>query len=553
MLTQIQIHNFAIIEQLAIDFEQGLTVVTGETGAGKSIMIDALSLVLGDRADGSVIRADAKQADISAQFDIQQQAGVKAWLETQALEADDDCIIRRVISREGRSKSFINGRPVTLTMMRELGEQLVAIHGQHAHQALSKRSNQLDIVDNFGKLGTNVSKVADLWSAWHELNKQHNELKLSEQERLDKKELLTYQVQEMDELGLSAEELDGIEDLHKRLSHQSELLLATDRHAHELYRSDSGSIYSRLNRAIADLDPLSALDPKLKPAIELLHSSVIQVQEAYQELDNYQQQIQQNPAELQQLEQRLSDLHQLARKHKIEIQNLMPQYLSLSEELASLNKSSDQLEALEVELKVAHEKFTEAAEGLSSKRKKAAKQLVKAVNHYLEQLGMQGGSIEVQFEALSIEQANSRGIDRVELMISANPGQPLQPLSKVASGGELSRMSLAIQVVTHSDTSIPCLIFDEVDVGIGGGTAEIVGNLLAELSNRAQVLCVTHQAQVAAKGSSHFYVSKSSKKQSTTTAIQKLQGLERTEEIARMIGGIEITEKTRRYAEEMLN
>lgn len=553
MLTQIQIQNFAIIEQLDVDFQSGLTVVTGETGAGKSIMIDALSLVLGDRADASVIRANEAQADITAQFTIENQRDVSDWLTEQALDADDECLLRRVVQREGRSKAFINGRAVTLNMLRELGEMLVDIHGQHAHQALSKRTQQRQILDSFGKLQKQVKDVENAWLSWRKKAMLLEELKTSAQERIDRRELLSYQVQELESLQLSAEELETIEDEHRRLSHISELVQATASHTQTLYLDEQNNIYSQLSKITAELESLTAIDGDLNESLELIHSAQIQVQEAYQSLEQYQRSIDQDPQAQQQVEERLTGLHEVARKHRIEMGQLIDHFNELAEELGQLDSDNEQTEQLEAECVKAEQAFLKLAKKLSADRHTAARKLTKSVNHYLAQLGMEGGQFAVDFADTNEQKPGQSGLDKIEFMIAANPGQPLQPLSKVASGGELSRMSLAIQVVTHSDTSIPCLIFDEVDVGIGGGTAEVVGNLLAELAERAQVLCVTHQAQVAVKGGQHFSVRKASHQDQTVTSVVALEGQSRTEEIARMIGGIEITDKTLKYAEELLN
>ena len=557
MLTHLNIRNFAIIDELAIDLEHGLTVVTGETGAGKSIMVDALSLVLGDRAESSVIRADASQAEISAQFAINQLPEVQTWLTEQALEADDDCILRRIIHREKSSKAYINGRPATMQMLRDLGELLVDIHGQHAHQGLSKRPVQLAILDQFGQLETQRIKLAELWQTWRDTKEKYERLFAAVQEGSDRKELLSYQVQEMEALELTEEELSTIEDDHKRLSNMSELVHGAESELHRLYNDENSSVYGQLNSSLAALQQLETLDPELSETNTILQDALIQVQEASQSLEQYLSKTETDPQAFNQIDRRLGALHELARKHRTDIAGLYAHYEQLSSELADIALDADSIETLRQELETQKEQWFQAAEKLSKARKSAAKKLQKAVNHYLESLGMQGGVFDVNFTALDIEHANKTGIDKIDFMISANPGQPLQPLSKVASGGELSRMSLAIQVVTHNDSSIPCLIFDEVDVGIGGGTAEVVGNLLQELAQRAQVLCVTHQAQVAAKGAHHFTVSKSSTKASdksqTSTQITKLSAQARTEEIARMIGGIEITEQTLKFAEEMLN
>ncbi len=553
MLSHLNIRNFAIISELTLDFESGLTVVTGETGAGKSIMVDALSLVLGDRADSSVIRSDCDQAEITASFTTDSLAQVNDWLIDQSLDADGECILRRIIHRQKSTKATINGRPVTLQMLKELGELLVDIHGQHAHQGLSKRPIQLTILDQFGRLEKQTIAVQQLWRQWRKTNDQYLKLVAAVDEHNDRKELLSYQVQEMEGLNLTREELCSIEDDHKRLSNISELISTSESELFRLYGDDSQSIYAQLNQSVVAIEKLRTMDPKLADTAELLQGALIQIQEAGQELERYIGQADNDPEQYDQIEHRLGELHQLARKHRTDIEHLYDHYLELFTELSAMSEDASNIESLKKEVLAQKEAWLKEADKLSKARKQAAKKLQKAVNHYLEALGMQGGRFEVEFTALDPEQATSQGLDRIEFQISANPGQPMQPLSKVASGGELSRMSLAIQVVTHNDSSIPCLIFDEVDVGIGGGTAEVVGNLLRELSGRAQVLCVTHQAQVAAKGAQHFCVAKSTAAKQTTTQVTQLDQAQRTEEIARMIGGIEITDQTRKFAREMLD
>ena len=556
MLTSIHIDNFAIIDHLEVDFREGMTVLTGETGAGKSIIVDALSLLLGVRADANVVRAGAKRADITASFDLTKLASVSRWLVDQELDSDEDdseCLLRRVISKEGRSKGFINGHPATLSMMKLLGEQLVDIHGQHAHQALLRPGMQSKMLDGFGNLQQSRQDVKQKWQQWKKLEKELTVLKQSEKERHDRHELLDYQVRELDEFGISVDEILTIDAEFNRLANTNQLLEETEQQLHLLYQSEQNSAYELVNQAAIKLNELSKIDNSLTPVGEMLTSASIQIQEATQELRNYQETVEQDPAKLEQLDRRLADLHNLGRKHRVDVKVLPELQMQLHEELEELNNSTKRHDNLDEDVAKSKDAFIKAALKLNKGRHKAANKLNTLITEYLEQLGMSGGKFAVDFESLNEQRYTSEGTERVSFLVTGNPGQPLQPLSKVASGGELSRISLAIQVVTVTGSSIPCLIFDEVDVGIGGGTAEVVGNLLKTIATNAQVLCVTHQAQVASKGAQHYKVMKATEQNNTITNIENLQAEQRLQEIARMIGGITITDQTRKHAKEMLS
>ncbi|MCP3673586.1 MAG: DNA repair protein RecN [Gammaproteobacteria bacterium] len=552
MLTTIQIDNFAIIDHLEVDFKAGMTVLTGETGAGKSIIIDALSLVLGSRTDASVVRNGSKRADITAIFNIDNLPNVEEWLSEQELDEEGDCFLRRVINKEGRSKGFINGHSATLAMMKSLGEQLVDIHGQHAHQALLRAGMQSKMLNNFANLGKFQTNVRNQWHFWKKLEDELAQLQQSEKERHDRLELIEYQVSELDNFGISADEILNIDDEFNRLANINQLIEETQEQLHLLYQNDQNSAFELVSQAASKIEELSELDKALTPAGEMLHAASIQIQEATEELRHYQDKVEQDPEKLHQLDQRLSLLHELARKHRTDVKVLPELHIRLHEELQKLKNSTERHGNLEEDVANAKNVYLKAAKTLSKHHHKAALTLNKSITDYLAKLGMSGGQFAVDFEALPDERYNSEGIEKISFLVTANPGQPLQPLSKVASGGELSRISLAIQVVTVTDSSIPCLIFDEVDVGIGGGTAEVVGNLLNNIASKAQVLCVTHQAQVASKGNQHYRVVKSSEDETTSTFIEDLKTEQRSEEIARMIGGIEITEQTRKHAKEML-
>jgi len=447
-----------------------MTVLTGETGAGKSIIVDALSLVLGDRADPAVVRNNCKQADITANFDLKMQPAIENWLAEQELNADGDCLLRRIISKEGRSKAYINGHAATLSMMKALGEQLVDIHGQHAHQALLRPGMQTHLLDNYAAHGDRVKSLSNQWPQWQQLGKELQQLQQSEQERRDRHELLDYQVSELDQFGISAKEIATIDEEFNRLANSNQLMEETTEQYHTLYQDENRSAFELVSQAATRLEHLAEMDKTLTPIAEILHSAGIQIQEASQEIREYQQQLEQDPEKLNLLDQRLSQLHDLARKHRVEVRDLPELQIRLHEELRELTHSSKRLGELKQDVDKARQLYLDEALALSKSRHKAAAKLNKAISMHLGQLGMSGGKFEVEFLPLEEQRFNAEGTEKISFLVTANPGQPLQPLSKVASGGELSRISLAIQVVTVSDSSIPCLVFDEVDVGIGGGT-----------------------------------------------------------------------------------
>jgi DNA repair protein RecN (Recombination protein N) len=437
-------------------------------------------------------------------------------------------------------------------MMKMLGEQLVDIHGQHAHQSLLRPGMQSQLLDNYGNLGKQRAKLEQRWNHWKGLENELTGLKQSRQERHDRHELLDYQVSELDKFGISADEIQSIDSEYNRLANANQLLEETSAQLHFLYHDDQQSAFEMVSQAASKIEELAKMDKALSPTGELLHGATIQIQEAAQELRLYQDQLDLNPARLQELDQRLAQLHDLARKHRVDANFLPELHMRLHEELQELENSSERFDGLEEDVEDAKQQYLEEAASLSKKRHKSASKLNKAITDYLTQLGMPDGKFSIDFETLPEQQFNSGGTEKIRFLVAANPGQPLLPLSKVASGGELSRISLAIQVMTVTGSSIPCLIFDEVDVGIGGGTAEIVGNLLNSIASKSQVLCVTHQAQVASKADQHYRVIKSIDDNNTTIILDDLSSDTRNEEIARMIGGIEITEQTRKHADEML-
>ncbi len=552
MLTHIHIWNFAIVEGLDLPLENGLTVLTGETGAGKSILLDALGLALGDRADSSVIRHGAEKAEISVTFSTHDAPEAEAWLREHELDSAGECIIRRVIAAGGPSKAFINGKPAAAASLRELGEMLVDLHGQHEHQSLLRQEAQRQLLDDFAGHGGLLAELADAWRRWREKQSELERLRQAASERDDRLELLRYQVQELEELGLAEGELAELEAEHRRLANASGLLETGQRVLQTLDGDDPACAGNLLAAALHDVGEMSATDPALAGVTELLDSAVIQSREAASELRRYLDGLELDPERLAWLEQRLATIQDLARKHHCEPEALPALLPRLQAELAELEQAEVRAGNLQAEVDAALDAYHRLAQKLGKSRRSAARKLGKAVTESMQTLGMEGGRFEVSVTPLEPQAPAATGLERIAFMVSANPGQPLKPLAKVASGGELSRISLAIQVITARDSRIPTLIFDEVDVGIGGRVAEIVGQLLRTLGEQRQVICVTHLPQVAALGHHHLQVSKTADRNQTHSHIAILDADARVDELARMLGGIEITEQTLSHAREMI-
>ena len=550
MLASIHIKNFALIEELSLDFSAGMTVITGETGAGKSIVIDALGLALGERGDTSVIRHHCERADISASFLLAPGSSALEWLAQQALDESEECIMRRVLQKEGRSRCFINGRSVTLNMLRELGELLVDIHGQHAHQSLLKSSYQLALLDELLDNKKALQQVRQYASDYHKVTKELQSLKAQAQQGQERAELLSYQLEELSELNLSVTSIQQLERDHHKAANAQELSQLTQDALYQLYERDS-SLEQQLAMQQELLNQKSVNDQQLSAISELLQSAATYVQEAVTELRHYQDDLESDPNYFQQLDQQLSLLHTLARKHKVDMSQLPEVEANIQQELQQLESAQANTSELELQLEKIAIEYHVAAASLSKSRAKTAKKLAKEVTTQMHLLGMEGGTFEARLQKQQQAFARS-GSEWIEFYVSANPGHPLQPLSKVASGGEISRISLAIQVITAQKKVTPCLIFDEVDVGIGGQTADCVGRMLESIAQHAQVLCVTHQPQVAARGRHHLQAAKSKTKHSTQTHIQRLLDQQRVEEIARMVGGHDITPSSLQHAESLL-
>lgn len=556
MLQQLSVHNFAIADHIELHLDNGLTVITGETGAGKSIMLDALCLASGDRADSGVVKHGAEKAEISACFDINRLPEVQHWLENEDLNDEDLCVIRRVITKEGRSRGYINGRPCPISKLRLLGEQLVEIHSQHAHQSLMQPQTHIHMLDNYAGHSELLTELKQAYKEWQRIKKQLTELERQQNELNDRKQLISYQLEELDELNLQPNELTQIEQDHHRLS-QAEELKQQSYQVFELCSGESGpastSARDLLRQITQITDQINDQHPSLTTTKDLLAQALINIEEAANEIHAYHESLELNPEHLTQLNQRLTDIHDLARKHRISADEIPGIHQELTEELAKLNDDNNSLEALQQKQVDAKEHFLTISNQANQQRVTAAQSLDQAIIEQLSRLGMTQCKFNTRIDPVDLSKASPLGLDSIEFEVSSNPGQPYQSLAKVASGGELSRISLAIQVVNASKSQIPTLIFDEVDVGIGGATAEIVGELLQQIGQSGQVISVTHQPQVAAQGDQHLKASKLMTETNTSTQMLPLNQEARIKEIARMMGGQEMTEATLQLAEEMLS
>jgi DNA repair protein RecN (Recombination protein N) len=553
MLIQLTIQNFALVEQLDLDLQTGMTAITGETGAGKSIMLDALGLTLGDRADLDVIRGGAERADITATFMLTGNPEALAWLREHDFPLQDDlCILRRVLTRDGRSRAYINGQSTTLAELKTLGEMLIDIHSQHEHQSLLKTATHQRLLDAFGGVQDPAHKVQELAMQARRLQQQIDRLKTVSATQAAQVELLSFQVRELEELQLQPDEFSVLEAEHKQLSHADEALGALQEVLALCNTNDDFNLEQGLRRASTLLGDLPFSNPLLEEAGNLLGTALIQVEEAGSSLLRASERIEQNPVRLEEVDQRLGLLHRLARKHKVTPADLHKHAEELAAQLQGMTGTEAQVEKLEQELQRVLADYHKAAGELSQKRTKAARQLEKAVNTQLGKLGMATASFSLALNTDKNGEPANNGYESAEFLVSTNPGQPPRPLAKIASGGELSRISLAIQVVTAQTSAIPTLVFDEVDVGIGGGTARAVGELLHELGAKGQILCVTHQPQVASQAHQHLLVSKTSTKDATVTQLVTLDKKQRITEIARMLGGDALTDKSLAHARELL-
>jgi DNA repair protein RecN (Recombination protein N) len=549
MLKFLAIRDFVIVSSLELDFSSGFTALTGETGAGKSILIDALSLALGERGDAAMVRSGCERAEIAAEFDIAALPHLQIWLREQELEGDDGvCLLRRVLDGNGRSRGFINGRSATLQQMREAGEQLLDIHGQHAHQSLLRPDAQRMLLDGYAGAAADAQKVAVLYCDWQALRRRRISLSENAEAAAAERELLRFQRDELEGLGLSVAEWQELQDDHARLAHAAGLLETAAFGIETLSEADEACL-AQLNALAARLRDGMAHDASLGETLRMLESAQAELQEAVYALRHYQQRLDADPQRLHELEQRIRDVMDAARKHRVAPEQLDEALQRIVARLAELGGDAD-LAELERQEESARQSYLAAAQKLTATRQKAADRLAHEITAAMQTLAMQGGSFAAAL--LPLAEGNAHGLEVVEFRVAANPGAPLRSLAKVASGGELSRIGLAIQVAASQVASVPTLIFDEVDSGIGGRVAEIVGRLLKELGREYQVLCVTHLPQVAAAADHQWRVSKTAENGVTLSGIAILDSEQRVEEIARMLGGVKITDTTRKHAAEML-
>ena len=555
MLTQLTINNFAIVRQLEIELAKGMSVITGETGAGKSIAIDALGLCLGQRIETSMVREGQERAEICASFFIEPTNPAYQWLQAQELQDPDnpsDCILRRVINADGRSKAFINSTPVSASQLKEIGQYLIHINGQHASQLLLKNDYQLQLVDTFAHHHDLLAQMREDYRTWKNLQTQVKTFQQKVTENEAKKQLLQYQVEELDEFALRPNEYLELEEDQRRLSNSEQLTQLSQSALQLLSENETVSIDSMLYRATQYIDELSELDPRYASVQTMLNDALIQVQEATSEVQHLASHIEQDPMLLQEIEQRLGQALQLARKHNVKPEELVEWHQKLKAELTALLDFSESEERLILEEKAAFEKMQHTAKQLHESRSQAAEKLAQQVTHSIKGLAMENAEFFIEVNS-DLTKVAVNGADNIVFTLRSNLGQQTQPLAKVASGGELSRIALAIQVLTSDQSAIPTLIFDEVDVGISGKTASVVGKLLRQLGNKCQVLCVTHLPQVACHGHHQFNVEKFTVDDKTETKMTALSQEERVPALARLLGGSEITDLALANAQEMLD
>ena len=553
MLLSITINNYTLVDTLEIEFSGGTTAITGETGAGKSLILDALSMALGDRADSSTIRQGKDRAQITASFDLSAIPEAKQWLDNQDFNADDECILRRIYTSEGRSRGYINGQPCTMQQLQQLGDLLVDLHSQHEHQSLLRRNTHRKLLDEFNTSTELVERVADNFHDWQRAAKTLHNLAERSDELNARRELLQFQVEELQEFNLEASYLQQLELEQQSLANAEQIIQDSQK---LLAISDQGEAFNLrdgFNQALSILSQLKHKPEALEEAEQLLQSGLIQVDEAVRCIEQHIDRFEANPQRLQQIEDELGLIFQLARKHRVDTHQLDEKLGELTSELEQLTAGDQNLEALHQQVDEFAAKYQTAAAELSLIRQQGAVKMSQGINQQLQQLSMQGAELLIQLTPLDDNNFKSYGLEDIELMISTNPGQAHKPLAKVASGGELSRVSLAIQVVAAANSSIPTLVFDEVDVGIGGSTADIVGKLLKQLGDRGQVISVTHQPQVAAHAHQHYVVSKITANSSAESTIVNLNKTQRIDELARMLGGAKVTDQTLSHASELFD
>jgi DNA repair protein RecN (Recombination protein N) len=552
MLTHLQIRDFAIIDLIELEVRAGLTVLTGETGAGKSIVVDALALLAGGKGGAEVVRANTERAELSATFDISKSpAELRELLAEQSVEADDELTVRRVIATDGRSRGYLNGVSVPLTLLRDVGALIVDIHGQHEFQSLTRTSAQRELLDDFGKHLELAGSVREAHTIWIALVNRTVELEGKARDRESRIEMLRFQVNELKALDLKDGEVGALTEERTRHSNRGRLAEAAQAAVGLLYDSDNGNAHATASRALAGIKTLSSVDPRLAKVVPMVDEATIQIREAARELSRYLETLDIDPARQEEVERRLAAIEELSRKHRVPSAELPARAMQLENELAELDSADSNLNALKKSQAEALDAYRKQATQLSAGRQTAARALSKDITARMQTLGMAGGRFLIDVSQANGEPA-AHGFDTVEFRVTANPGQPLRPLAKVASGGELARLSLAVQVACSAKDA-RCMVFDEVDSGVGGAVAEIVGRELKALGYSGQAICVTHLPQVASQGHHHLRVAKLTDGKTTRTTISELTMDERAEELARMLGGLEVTGKARDHAREMLN
>ena len=553
MLLNLTIIDLAVVKSLDLDLETGMSVLTGETGAGKSILLTALGLALGDRADSGYVRPDCKRAEVNLEFDLTDAPNAQQWLKDNELDNEQHCLIRRIVNQDGRSKAYINNRPVTLQYLQELSEKLVEIHGQHAHLTLLNPDEQRRLLDAYAKNQPVLDQVNQCYKQWLSVHKELSSLIKAGDDQSEREEFLRYQLEELQALNLASFNYAALSEEHSKLANFGQILTTGRAQVEVLYESDQQSVNQMLSHSAAELNQIARYAPELNDICALLSEAQILTEEAALQLRRFLESQEADPQQLEHLENQIGIIQNLSRKHHVTPDQLADVVNKLNTELDNITHSGERIADLTTETLALEQQYQQFSAQLSEQRHVAAQKLQSQISVMIKELGMPQGEFLVAMSSLDAATPKLNGKDKIEFLVSANPGLPAKPLAKVASGGELSRISLAIQVTTANDKTTPTLIFDEVDSGIGGGVAEIVGQKLRSLSQYRQVMCVTHLPQVAAQAHHHLYVEKNNKSDITSSQVRLLQKEERVEEIARMLGGVTMTANTLAHAQEMLS
>ena len=553
MLLNLTIIDLAVVKSLDLDLETGMSVLTGETGAGKSILLTALGLALGDRADSGYVRPDCKRAEVNLEFDLTDAPNAQQWLKDNELDNEQHCLIRRIVNQDGRSKAYINNRPVTLQYLQELSEKLVEIHGQHAHLTLLNPDEQRRLLDAYAKNQPLLDQVNQCYKQWLSVHKELSSLIKAGDDQSEREEFLRYQLEELQTLNLTSFNYAALSEEHSKLANFGQILTTGRAQVEVLYESDQQSVNQMLSHSAAELNQIARYAPELNDICALLSEAQILTEEAALQLRRFLESQEADPQQLEHLENQIGVIQNLSRKHHVTPDQLADVVNKLNTELDNITHSGERIADLTTETLALEQQYQQLSTQLSEQRHVAAQKLQSQISVMIKELGMPQGEFLVAMSNLDATTPKLNGKDKIEFLVSANPGLPAKPLAKVASGGELSRISLAIQVTTANDKTTPTLIFDEVDSGIGGGVAEIVGQKLRSLSQYRQVMCVTHLPQVAAQAHHHLYVEKNNESDITSSQVRLLKNEERVEEIARMLGGVTMTANTLAHAQEMLS